>query len=164
MQSSEAVLCEDRLSWQRLPTLWAKQLLVILLSIVVMASSTPKTPLVTRIAWLVIVVASIQMVWKLLIWWHTCYLITEKRLVLVQGVLRREVHSIPRAKITHVIFTQTVMQRLIQHGIVHVDIAGTADPIVFRNLSRPLKFHDVLAPRTTDGAPAGQIDDTVVMY
>jgi membrane protein YdbS with pleckstrin-like domain len=154
VRAPERVLHTETPSRRMLPGLWTKQYLLALLGVLLLAVAPPDQPGVTRLAWIVIGVALAQGVLKSLHWWHTRYIVTNARLLIATGLLRRKLQSIPLTRIGQVHFSQGILQRIFGGGNVSVMAAGQLHPIEVVGLENPDLFHRVLTTSIarSDGA------------
>lgn len=64
--------------------------------------------------------------WKAWAWWIARYVITDQRVLLVEGVLNRRVRAIPLSKVTHTDFRRTLFGRVLGYGNLSLDSPGAA--------------------------------------
>ncbi|WP_025273477.1 PH domain-containing protein [Haloglycomyces albus] len=62
--------------------------------------------------------------WKLIDWYMDRFILTNKRIMLVQGVVTREVAMMPLARVTDMKYAQTPMGRMFNYGTFIVESAG----------------------------------------
>ncbi|MFC4334864.1 PH domain-containing protein [Salininema proteolyticum] len=62
--------------------------------------------------------------WKLIDWYMDRFILTNKRIMLVQGVITREVAMMPLARVTDMKYAQTPMGRMLNYGTFIVESAG----------------------------------------
>ncbi|HLI55981.1 MAG TPA: PH domain-containing protein [Actinomycetota bacterium] len=75
--------------------------------------------------WLVLTGAGF-LAWKTWAWWIARYVITDQRVLLVEGVLNRRVRAIPLSKVTHTDFQRTLFGRMLGYGNLSLDSPGAA--------------------------------------
>ncbi|MGH2717838.1 MAG: PH domain-containing protein, partial [Actinomycetota bacterium] len=75
--------------------------------------------------WLVLVGAGF-LAWKTWAWWISRYVITDQRVLLIEGVLNRRVRAIPLSKVTHTDFKRTLSGRILGYGNLSLDSPGAA--------------------------------------
>jgi membrane protein YdbS with pleckstrin-like domain len=57
-------------------------------------------------------------------WWFTNYVLTTERIVVRRGMIARSGTEIPLEQITNVLFSQSVVERLLRYGDVTLEAAG----------------------------------------
>lgn len=75
--------------------------------------------------WLVLAGAGF-LAWKTWAWWVTRYVITDQRVLLIEGVLNRRVRAIPLSKVTHTDFRRSLSGRLFGYGNLSLDSPGAS--------------------------------------
>ncbi len=66
----------------------------------------------------------------LLRWWSRLYVITEKRVVIVAGVLSQAAADLPLARVQHVIVSKSLIERVLGIGTVGIATAGSDGPAI----------------------------------
>ena len=74
--------------------------------------------------WLVLGGAAF-LAWKVAGWWLARYVITEQRVLLVEGVISRRVRAVPLSKVTHTDYTRSLIGRVFGFGSITLDSAGS---------------------------------------
>jgi membrane protein YdbS with pleckstrin-like domain len=99
---------------------------------------------------------------SLLDWWFTNYVLTTERIVVRRGMIARTGTEIPLEQITNVLFSQTVIERLLGYGDVILEAAGSQGRSELHDIPDPEGFQqDVYAARNVHlrnrggGAPGG---------
>ena len=78
----------------------------------------------------------------------TTYTVTNRRLVIERGLVRRDFQEAPLQRIQNVFAHQTIRQRLLRVGTVHFDTAAGADfDFCFRGVERPRELMSRRRPR-----------------
>lgn len=62
--------------------------------------------------------------WALLVWWYDRFVITNKRVMLVHGVILRQVDMMPMGKVTDMRYERSVPGRLLGYGAFIMESAG----------------------------------------
>ncbi|MCH7231265.1 PH domain-containing protein [Glycomyces sp. L485] len=76
---------------------------------------------ITVVAWLVI----LGLVgWKILDWYMDRFILTNKRIMLIQGVITRSVAMMPLGRVTDMKYAQTPMGRMLNYGEFIIESAG----------------------------------------
>lgn len=65
--------------------------------------------------------------WKTGAWWISRYIITNERILLIEGVVSRRVRAVPLSKVTHTDYRRTLSGRLLGYGTISLDSAGSHD-------------------------------------
>jgi uncharacterized membrane protein YdbT with pleckstrin-like domain len=76
--------------------------------------------------WIVLAGAGF-LAWKTGGWWITRYVITDERVMLIEGLISRRVRAVPLSKVTHTDYRRTLSGRLLGYGTISLDSAGTHD-------------------------------------
>lgn len=87
----------------------------------------PWSPLAPRVVVLFAVLAlCARLAWQALDWWSKDYVLTDRRVIRVTGVLGRARFEAPLRNIQHVDLSQTVMERIFALGTLGFATSGTA--------------------------------------
>jgi hypothetical protein len=84
---------------------------------------------------------------KYMLWTLNCYLVTTKRVALVQyhSIFSKEVTEAPLGSIVNIKYSaHGILQSLLGLGHVEIKVAGLEDPLVFKNQRDPQKLKDYL--------------------
>jgi len=74
----------------------------------------------------------------LLEWWSIRYLITSKEVYTKRGVVSRTVKNLPLDQVQNTSFTQSALGRLLSHGHVYIETAGSGrTEMAFRAVPNP---------------------------
>jgi dephospho-CoA kinase len=76
-------------------------------------------------AWGALTLLAARIVWQALEWAARAYIMTEKRVLRIGGVLRRSVSDVPLARIQHVVVHRAIRERLTGLGSLGFATAGT---------------------------------------
>jgi uncharacterized membrane protein YdbT with pleckstrin-like domain len=75
--------------------------------------------------WLVLAGAGL-LAWKAWAWWVARYVITDERVIFIEGVLNRRVRAVPLSKITHTDYRRSLFGRMLGYGDLTLDSPGGA--------------------------------------
>jgi membrane protein YdbS with pleckstrin-like domain len=75
--------------------------------------------------WLVLAGAGL-LAWKAWAWWVARYVITDQRVIFIEGVLNRRVRAVPLSKITHTDYRRSLFGRMLGYGDLTLDSPGGA--------------------------------------
>jgi hypothetical protein len=73
------------------------------------------------IGWLLLVA---RLIWKVIEWHQELFLATDRRLILLHGVITRKVAMMPMAKVTDMRYDRTVPGRILGYGVFVLESAG----------------------------------------
>jgi membrane protein YdbS with pleckstrin-like domain len=76
----------------------------------------------------------------LLDWWFTNYVLTTERIVVRRGMIARTGTEIPLEQITNVLFSQTVIERVLGYGDVILEAAGSQGRSELHDIPDPEGF------------------------
>jgi len=94
---------------------------------------------------LIVVVAFVLLViWPVIKWWFTLYVLTTERLISREGVISRSGVEIPLENINNVLFHQSVIERVLKSGDLMIESAGQSGQVRFDNVWRPDEFQALL--------------------
>lgn len=100
---------------------------VISLAAIVIAASlltlSSVTLLVIWLAWFVILLRAI---WKVAGWRSGYFIVSAERILLIKGVLARDVTMIPMVRLSDISFKRSVMGRLFGYGFFLVELTGAS--------------------------------------
>lgn len=93
---------------------------------------------VAALRWVVVVLAAAVVVWwvvrPFLRWLTTTYTITDRRILLREGVLSRSGRDIPLGRVTDVAFRNTLLQRMFGCGTLLVESASELGQVVLADV------------------------------
>lgn len=144
LSDDESVVTQFRPHWRLLfiPAAWL--LLGIAVVVVVYALDIASG----NVALVVVAVVAIAMVplvvAPLVTWWFTSYVLTTERLITRSGVIARSGIEIPLENINNVLFSQSVIERLLKAGDLLIESAGESGQSRFENIPRPDEFQSLL--------------------
>ena len=87
---------------------------------------SPRTSnsLVDLVAGWGVVIATVYLAWRLLHWWIARYVITDQRVLYIEGIFNVRVSAIPLQKVTDTTFSKTLMGRVLGYGDLMLDSPG----------------------------------------
>ena len=98
----------------------------------------PEGTVRTPLRWVVVGVAALALlrlsVWPWLRWQTTHYVLTNRRVVVREGVLARRGRDIPLLRVNDVSFRRTVLERLVRSGSLTIESAGEQGRIVLLDI------------------------------
>ena len=90
-------------------------------------------------------VGGIRLFWQFLEWLSRVYVLTDRRVIRVKGVLRVQIFEAPIQQVQHTNTTFSLRERLFGLGSIHIATAGTgATEASWVMLANPLEIHQKL--------------------
>lgn len=87
--------------------------------------------------------------YRLWIWWNKRYVITDRRIIQVSGMVQKRVSDTLLEKINDIVTEQTAMGRLLKYGDVKVIAGSDSGADVFYRLADPIEFKKDLLDQKT---------------
>ncbi len=88
----------------------------------------------------VLVIAVVALIWLTILpflrWWTTVYVLTDRRLILRQGIIARSGRDIPLARINDISFSHTAIERVLRCGTLVVESAGERGQVTLTDIPR----------------------------
>jgi uncharacterized membrane protein YdbT with pleckstrin-like domain len=88
--------------------------------------------------WVILAVAVVILFWwsvrSLLFWLTTRYVVTNRRVLMRNGVLSRTGRDVPLTRINDVSFSRTIVERLFRSGTLIIESAGDRGQVVLRDV------------------------------
>ena len=104
---------------------------------------------------LIILAMLILVVGPVIKWWFTIYVLTDERLITRTGMIARSGIELPLENINNVIFTQSVIERILKSGDLLIESAGESGQSKFADIPNPEEFQSLLyRPREEQGRHA----------
>lgn len=142
MSENERILVVTR---QHGFVLFSNILLEILLSVLIIVGLTlvqillPGVPVIP-VGYILVLVPIIGIIRDILIWSNRQYIITNRRVIQVTGVLSKEVLDTSLEKVTDVKMTQSFFGRLFGYGDIEILTASELGVNLFKSISDPVGF------------------------
>lgn len=145
MLPGETIRFQANPHWIALAGVFIRDLVLILSIIIVYLFLTLK--LEVQAGWLLVVLLYpvLDFAWKLLVWTHLEYLVTDRRIVKKQGVINQALTEIILDKVTNVSLNQSAFARLLNYGDIVVETASEQGVFRFPKASRPLDFRKAVS-------------------
>jgi uncharacterized membrane protein YdbT with pleckstrin-like domain len=139
-ESHEEVLFAGHPCWRSMTGFYVKGLLLAVLAGAITGIATVQHTQI-QVGWVALAVAGVfalACLRGLLRRAATTYTVTDRRLVIERGLVRRDYQEAPLHRIQNVFAHQTIRQRLLRVGTVHFDTAAGAEfDFCFRGVERP---------------------------
>ncbi|MGH3564607.1 MAG: PH domain-containing protein [Pseudonocardia sp.] len=117
-----------------------------LLLIVVLERYLPDTVLVDNVAFYFALVAVLRFTVLTIQWWIERIVITDKRVMLSQGIIVHNVGMMPLSKVTDLTFRRTLGGRMFGYGTMIVESAGQIQALnKIRYMPRPEEIYEALS-------------------
>jgi uncharacterized membrane protein YdbT with pleckstrin-like domain len=95
-----------------------------LLVIVVAERYLPNTVIIDNLAFYLALVAVVRFTAQTILWWIERIVVTDKRMMLAQGILTHRVGMMPLGKVTDLTFERSLAGRIFGYGTIIVESAG----------------------------------------
>jgi uncharacterized membrane protein YdbT with pleckstrin-like domain len=117
-----------------------------LLALVIGESMLPDSVLVDNIAWYLALVAVLRFTVLTILWWIERIVITDKRVMLAQGIITHNVGMMPLGKVTDLTFRRSLGGRMFGYGTIVVESAGQIQALNrIDYLPRPEEIYEALS-------------------
>ena len=88
-------------------------------------------------------------------WWNTVYVITNRRLVMREGVFTRSGHDMPLSRLNDVTFSHNLFDRMIGCGTLTVESAGERGQVVLADVPKVEQVQRVLYRLSDEARQSG---------
>jgi uncharacterized membrane protein YdbT with pleckstrin-like domain len=142
MGGKEKIVLKERQHWLVIApklVLWSVVALVILLITGTLSAATPLDGLA-----LVLLLALVVPFWRIIVdllnWWNEQYVITNRRVIQLEGIINK--HSIDSSleKVNDVVLEQSAFGRILNYGDVQILTASEFGVNLFRRIAHPVRF------------------------
>ena len=117
-----------------------------LLALVVGERLLPDSVLIDNIAWYLALVVVLRFTVHTILWWIERIVITDKRVMLAQGIITHNVGMMPLGKVTDLTFQRTLGGRMFGYGTIVVESAGQIQALNrIDYLPRPEEIYEALS-------------------
>ncbi|MGH3616245.1 MAG: PH domain-containing protein [Pseudonocardia sp.] len=117
-----------------------------LLLVVVLQRYLPDSVLVDNVAFYLALVAVLRFTVLTIQWWIERIVITDKRVMLSQGIIVHNVGMMPLSKVTDLTFRRTLGGRMLGYGTMIVESAGQIQALnQIRYMPRPEEIYEALS-------------------
>jgi len=137
---------------------WAVTFLVTVFIVVLWAQLglAPQSPAVS-LGFLLLLIPIAMIWWEYLVWKNHAYVMTDRRVIQIRGVLNKEVIDSLLEKVNDVKTDQSLIGQWFDYGDVEILTANDTSPNLFHHIAGPLSFKRALmeAKDRLSGDPAG---------
>jgi hypothetical protein len=95
-----------------------------LLIVLALDTGLPPAPLLRDILWFAWALLLSWLIWRLLEWWWDRFIVTDRRIMLVSGLVVRKVAMMPLVKVTDMSYQRSVLARMLGYGEFIMESAG----------------------------------------
>jgi uncharacterized membrane protein YdbT with pleckstrin-like domain len=128
----------------------------------VLATREPHWHLGVIGGWIVLAGAGF-LAWKTGGWWIARYVITDERVMLIEGVISRRVRAVPLSKVTHTDYRRTLSGRLLGYGTISLGSAGTHDGLrELTSIPKPDQVYRLVMSLVSGGASRSDVTDAAL--
>jgi uncharacterized membrane protein YdbT with pleckstrin-like domain len=111
------------------------------------------------VAWLVLV---LRLIWKVTDWYLELFLATDRRLMLVHGIITRKVDIMPMSKVTDMRYDRTVTGKVFGYGVYILESAGQDQALSTINYISDPDHHYQLISQVIFAPPSRRLSDKLV--
>jgi hypothetical protein len=142
MGEKEKIVAKERQHWTLIAgqlVLWCVVSVIILVITAVLVLATPLDGL-ALVLLLVLVYPFWRIAVSLLNWWNEQYVITNRRVIQLEGIINK--HSIDSSleKVNDVVLTQSAAGRMLNYGDLQILTASEMGVNLFRRIAHPVNF------------------------
>jgi uncharacterized membrane protein YdbT with pleckstrin-like domain len=117
-----------------------------LLLMIVVQNFLPESALVDNLTFYLALAAVVRFTVQTILWWIERIVITDKRVMLAQGMVTHNVGMMPLSKVTDLTFRRTFAGRLLGYGTLIVESAGQIQALnKIRYMPRPEEIYEALS-------------------
>jgi uncharacterized membrane protein YdbT with pleckstrin-like domain len=117
-----------------------------LLLMVVLKEYLPSNVVVDNLTFYLALAAVLRFTVKTILWWIERIVVTDKRVMLAQGIITHKVGMMPLSKVTDLTFERTLNGRMLGYGTIVVESAGQIQALNQINyMPRPEEIYEALS-------------------
>jgi uncharacterized membrane protein YdbT with pleckstrin-like domain len=118
--------------------------LIGLLLLLALVDATWLNQIIWWVVIVTIVVLVVNLIYQFIQWKTTRFAVTDQRVAYQSGIFHRRGVSIPLNRINNVNFSQTLIARMLNNGVVTIESAGQTGDSVFENIPDPERVRTVI--------------------
>lgn len=108
-----------------------------------------------------VVLASVFLTFKLLRWRAARYVFTDRRVLIIEGIIAKRVNAIPLQRISDSTYSRSVVGRMLGYGALEIDTSGGSGGLAMLvALPRPDDIYRLVSSLTHPRSSSLQDDDT----
>ncbi|GLZ54343.1 PH domain-containing protein [Actinomycetospora sp. NBRC 106378] len=100
------------------------QAAVLVIVLMIAAALLPEGPVISNMLWYGALLVLIKASYKISEWWVEKVVMTDKRVMLAEGVFTQRIGMMPLGKVTDLTFERTFMGRILGYGTLVIESAG----------------------------------------
>jgi uncharacterized membrane protein YdbT with pleckstrin-like domain len=117
-----------------------------LLLMIIVQHYLPTSALVDNLTFYLALAAILRFTLQTILWWTERIVITDKRVMLAEGIITHNVGMMPLSKVTDLTFRRTFGGRLLGYGTLIVESAGQIQALnKIRYMPRPEEIYEALS-------------------
>ena len=120
----EVPVVATRQHWGKLAEPFATTLVALVAVATITASLDVRTEALATALWVVWMVVAARAVWSLLEWYNEWFVATDRRILMVYGLVTHKVAMMPLRKVTDMNYGRSIMGRLLGYGQFVLESAG----------------------------------------
>ena len=144
MGKNEKIEFTTRQHWFVLLRETIKEILFAILILVIASVAIPFTAGLSAFGYFLLILPAIGLIYDYLIWWNREYIVTNHRVIQINGVLNKNVTDSSLEKVNDVKMAQSIMGRLFHYGDVEILTASELGVNLFQRISDPIKFKTMM--------------------
>ncbi|WP_433801917.1 PH domain-containing protein [Actinomycetospora sp. CA-084318] len=114
--------------------------------LLVAAVELPEGPVVSNMLWYGALLVLIKASYKISEWWVEKVVMTDKRVMLAEGVFTQKVGMMPLGKVTDLTFERTFMGRALGYGTLVIESAGQIQALnKIHHMPDPDEFYEAIS-------------------
>ena len=121
---AERVVIVQRKHWAVLAVPVAAAFVGLLVAFAFDTGLPPSAAGVRDVVWLLWTALLAYLAWHIIEWWADRFVVTNKRVMLVHGLVTRKVDMMPLSKVTDMSYERSVIARLLGFGVFNMESAG----------------------------------------
>ena len=139
MGRNEKIVFIDRQHW--LVLAWAL-LVDVLVAVFIVAAAVILAGLNDKLVFLIVLVVFpvVHFVVRYLYWYNEQYLVTNRRVIRIRGVINKHVSDSSLEKVNDVVLEQSIVGRILGYGTVQIITGSDIGVDIFRHIARPVHF------------------------
>lgn len=119
---------------------------VVVLGVVVIATYVPDNPLFDNFVFYLVLIALLRLTIRVIEWYVERIVITNKRVMISQGIITHNVGMMPLSKVTDLTFRRSLGGRIFGYGTLIVESAGQIQALnQVRYMPRPEEIYEALS-------------------
>jgi hypothetical protein len=144
LTEDEEVVVEIRPHWAFLGKPLVTAVAAVVLSIAVMVAFSGAPPAVLYVLLVLVACSALWLVGRLIRWFATSLVVTTTRIVQRSGVFGRTGLELRLERVNQLSYHQSILDRLLRTGELHVEMGGETGVVVFDRVPRPSAVQSII--------------------